>query len=403
MSPVFNYVARSKSGEQINGTLEADNSSNVASQLREKGYYVTDLDEQRDRGSFREYLKFSRKVKIKDLSVFSQQFAAMIDAGISLVEALEIMQKQISHPELQKVVLAIQESVETGSSLAESMSEHPDIFPSLYVQLVRAGETGGVLDQVLNKLAAHYERQDELSGMVKSALYYPITILIVAVVVVVFLLLSVVPQFVGMFEDFGAQLPLPTRILLGSSTFLQTYWWGILIVVGLLGFFAYYYKNTPRGEIQFDKLKLKIPIIGNMLQKVYVSRFASTLAILMDSGVDLLSSLAIVEDVVGNRIYSRIITEARIQVREGVGLSSPLSSHEEFPPMVVQMIKIGEETGAIGNMLNKVSTFYDREVESSVDGAISLIEPIMIVMLAVVVGFVAVSIVTPMFDMFQYF
>ncbi len=403
MAPMFNYVAKNREGEELKGSLEADNSSMVASQLKEKGYYVTSINEKKKRKSLGEYFKFRKRVKINDLAVFSQQFSVMINAGISLVEALGILRAQTEKATFKEVIAKVQEDVETGTGLAEAMSKYPEVFPDLYCQLIRAGETGGVLDTVLNKLAAHYERQDELNKKVKSALYYPIVIFIVAVAVVIFLLVKVVPQFVVMFEGFGAELPLPTRILLGSSEFVQSYWYIILIILGIILFAISAYKNTPKGSYRFDKLLLKIIVVGDMMKKVYISRITSTLAILLDSGVDLLSSLAIVEDVVGNKVYGQILTDARIQVREGVNLSEPLTNRDEFPRMVVQMIKVGEEAGNIGEMLTKVSNFFDREVESSVDGAISLIEPVMIVLLAVIVGFVAISIVTPMFDMFQQF
>lgn len=403
MAPMFEYIARDGNGEEVNGTLEAENSSHLAGQLKEKGYYVTSIEKKKEKKDLGEYFNFGNRVKINDLAVFSQQFAAMIDAGVSLVESLQILREQIDHSRLREVIIEIQEDVETGTGLAESMQKHPDVFPNLYCQLVKAGEAGGVLDQVLNKLAEHYERQDELTNMIKSALYYPLTILAVGIVVVIFLVVKVVPQFVSMFKGFGGTLPLPTRMLLGISNFIQGYWWGILAVLGLVAFFLYYYKNTAREQYVFDSFVLKIPVIGKMMKKIYISRFSSTLAILLDSGVDMLSSLAIVEDVVGNKVYARCLTEARIQVREGTGLSEPLSKADEFPTMVTQMIKVGEETGAIDEMLFKVSDFYDREVENSVEGTVSLIEPLMIVLLAVGVGFVAISIVTPMFDMFQHF
>ena len=403
MAPEFNYVAKNKSGDEIKGNLEADNSSLVASQLKEKGYYVTSIKEKKARKSIDEYFKFHKRVKIDDLAVFSQQFSVMINAGISIVQAIGILRDQTENSRFKEIIGKVQEDIETGTGLAEAMSKYPDVFPDLYCQLIRAGETGGVLDQVLNKLADHYERQSELNGKVKSALYYPIAILIVAIAVVIFLLLKVVPQFVSMFEDFGAQLPLPTRILLGTSEFMQNYWYVIFAVLAVIAVALYYYKQTQKGSYKFDQLILQIPIIGNMMKKVYISRITSTLAILLNSGVDLLSSLAIVEDVVGNEVYGQILTEARIQVREGVNLSDPLSESREFPKMVVQMIKVGEEAGNVGQMLEKISSFFDREVEASVESSISLIEPVMIVFLAVIVGFVAISIVTPMFDMFQQF
>jgi type IV pilus assembly protein PilC len=403
MAPEFEYTAKNKNGETVKGTIEAEDKSAIATQLRSQGFYVTEIKEKKASRDLKDVFNIKKKVKLKDLAIFSQQFAAMIDAGISLVDALFILAKQTEHSHLKEVITQVQEDVETGISLANAFAKHPKVFPELYIQLVRAGESGGVLDTILNKLADHFDRQDELNSMVKSAMYYPLVILLVGIAVVIFLVLQVVPQFVGMFADFGTELPLPTRMLLGLSTFMQAYWWMLLLGGVIVIFLFSRYRKTPKGKERLDRLILKLPVLGPMMRKVYVSRFSSTLAILLDSGVDLLSSLTIVEDVVGNKVFSDILTDARVRVREGSTLSEPLQESGEYPPMLVHMLSVGEETGAVGDMLNKVSKFYDRQVEAAVDGAISLIEPIMIVLLAVMVGFVAISIVTPMFDMFQNF
>lgn len=403
MAPVFEYEAKNREGEKISGTLEVEDASLVVKQLREKGYFVTSLNQKTKKKDTGGYFSFSKRVKISDLAIFSQQFAAMIDAGISLVDALEILRGQIAHPRLKEVIIGIQEDVETGSGLSEAMLKYPDVFPELYCQMVRAGETGGILDKVLNQLAEHYERQNEINGKIKSALYYPFTILLVAIVVIIFLITNVVPQFISIFSSIGGALPLPTRILLSVSDFLQHYWWAIIIGITAIILILYNYKKTPRGEYWFDKLILKVPVIGKMMKKIFLSRLTNTLAILLDSGVDLLSALTVVEDVIGNQVFARILTEARAQVREGVTLSQPLSETKVFPSMVVQMIKVGEEAGSLEQMLKKISDFYEREVEANVEGTISLIEPVMIICLAIVVGFIVISIVMPMFEMFQYF
>lgn len=403
MAPIYEYEAISRGGERVAGRIEADRSNIAAKQLKESGYYVTSIKEVQEKKDLGSVLKASGRVKTKDLTIFSHQFAAMIDAGISLVDAFNILYEEAEHPKLKEVIREIQEDIETGSSLSDAMSRHPKVFPELYCQLVRAGETGGVLNTVLNQLAAHYDKQEEINGKVKSALYYPITILVIAVFVVIFLVVKIVPTFVGMFNSSGAALPLPTRILLGASDFLQTYWWALLLGIGGLLAIFYSYRQTPSGELQLDKLILKIPVIGNMMQKVILSRFSSTLAILLGSGVDLISSLNIVEDVVGNKVYANALVEARGQVREGVSFSRPLANMPIFPSILVQMVKIGEESGNLVMMLNKVSNFYDREVGNAVEASISLIEPLMIVFLAGVVGFIVISIVLPMFEMFQQF
>lgn len=403
MPPVYEYEAVSRGGERISGRIEAERSSTVARQLKESGFYITSIKEVQEKKELGNLFQSTGRVKTRDLTIFSHQFAAMIDAGISLIDALNILYEETEHPKLKEVIRQIQEDIETGSGLSDAMAKHPKVFPELYCQLVRAGETGGVLNTVLNQLAEHYERQDEINGKVKSALYYPITILVVAVLVVIFLVVKIVPTFVGMFASFGSDLPLPTRILIGLSDFLQRYWWVLFLIVGGLVTAFYAYRKTPDGEYQLDKLLLKIPVIGNMMRKVFLSRFASTLAILLGSGVDLITSLNIVEDVVGNKVYANALVEARGQVREGISFSRPLADSPEFPSMVVQMVKIGEESGNLEMMLRKISTFYDREVENAVEGSISLIEPVMIVFLAGVVGFIVISIVLPMFEMYQQF
>ncbi len=402
MAPVFEYEVKTQSGEKINGTLEAENESMLASNLRKKGYYILNIKRKREGFDLSSISLFEKKVKLNDLAVFARQFSAMINSGISIIDALDILRDQIDHPKLQETVIAVTEDIETGSNLSESLAKHPDVFPELFIQMVKAGETGGIIGDVLDKIANHYEKQDELQGKIKSALYYPITIMVIAILVVIFLLTNVVPTFVSMFSDLGAQLPLPTRILIGTSSFLQSFWWlvGLILVAG---FFAFRnYRKTPEGKLRTDRLILKIPQVGTMMQKIYLSRFASTLAVLLSSGVDLLASLTIVEDVVGNKVYQKALTDARIKVREGSTLSAPLEKREEFPKLLVHMIKVGEETGGMSSMLEKVSMFYDREVDRSVEGVVSIIEPVIIVFLAVVVGFVVISIVMPMFDMYTY-
>jgi type IV pilus assembly protein PilC len=402
MAPVFEYEARNRDGEKKAGTLHVDNSSQAARQLREKGYYVTYINQKQDKKTINNFFKLSGRVRTRELALFSQQFAAMIDAGINLVDALNILSEQIEQKKLQMVITGLREDIETGSGLAEAMFKYSDVFPELYCQMIMVGESGGVLDKVLNKLAAHYERQDEINGKIRSGLYYPVTILLVAVAVIIFLLTAVVPQFVSIFSMLGGMLPLPTRIMLMLSDFMRLYWWIVFLFFIITGLILLRYRKTEPGELKFDSLILKIPVFGRMMKKIYLSRITSTLAILLESGIDLLSGLNIVENVVGNKIYTNILHNTAIQVREGVPFSRPLSVRKEFPPMVVQMIKVGEEAGFLEEMLKKVSSFYEREVEASIDATISLIEPALIIILALVVGFIVISIVMPMFDMYQY-
>jgi type IV pilus assembly protein PilC len=403
MSPVFEYEARNKKGEKISGSTNAETSIILARQLREKGYYITLLNKKAEVKDVRDLIRFKKRIKTNDISVFSQQFSSMINAGITIVDALEILHEQTEHPRLKQVIAIIKEDIEIGLSLSESIAKFPEIFPELYRQMIKVGEAGGVLDKVLIQLSKHYERQNEINNRIKSALYYPLTILIVAVVVIIFLITQVVPQFISIFSSLGGRLPLPTRLLLYLSGYMKNYWYLLSIVLFLALYFTYTYKKTVRGKYFLDRIVLKIPIMGKMMKKIYISRFASTLSILLDSGVNLLSALSIVEDLVGNQVYSKVLTDARLQVREGISLSEPLLKSNEFPSMVVQMLKVGEEAGSIEDMLNKIASYYEQEVENGINASVALIEPVLIVFLAVIVGFIVIAIVLPMFDMFTYF
>jgi type IV pilus assembly protein PilC len=404
VAPIYEYEAVNRSGEKVAGRIEVERESMVAKQLKNNGYFVASIKEVKEGSTdIGEYFAKRKKVTTQALTIFSHQFAAMIDAGISLVEALSILYEETEHLKLKEIIRNIQEDIETGSSLFEALQKHPETFPPLFCQLVRAGEAGGVLDRVLNQLAAHYERQGEINNRIKSAIRYPAIVVSVAVLVVIFLLVVVVPTFVNMFAELGGDLPGPTKILIGTSEFLKGYWWVLLLVIiALLGFLKIF-RSTPEGEYKIDNMLLRIPVIGNMIKKIAISRFSSTLAILLGSGVDLLSSLEIVEEVVGNRVYSSVLVDTRGQIREGVNLSRPLGDSPYFPSMVTQMVKIGEESGNLELMLNKITTFYNREVENAIDASIGLIEPAMIVFLSVVVGFIVLSIVMPMFTMMSLF
>jgi type IV pilus assembly protein PilC len=287
----------------------------LASNLRKKGYYILNIKRKGKGFSLSGINLFEKKVKLNDLAIFARQFSAMINSGISIIDALDILRDQIDHPKLNQVVIAVTEDIETGSDLSESLSNHPDVFPELFVQMVRAGETGGIIGDVLDRIANHYEKQDELQGKIKSALYYPITIMVIALLVVIFLLTNVVPTFVSMFSDFGAELPLPTRILIGTSSFMESYWWLVGLIIIALIFLFRNYRKSPSGRLRTDAFILKIPQVGTMMQKIYLSRFSSTLSVLLSSGVDLLASLSIVEGVIGNKLYAQALTEARIKVR----------------------------------------------------------------------------------------
>jgi len=403
MPSIFSYTAKNKQGHQITGALEAESSSEIIKQMGSRGYYVVSIKEKKESGvDFKELFKFATRVKTHDLAIFSQQFATMIDAGIDLIESLEILQDQVSNRKLAEVLQEVRKDVATGSNLSGALAQHPRVFPELFCEMVLTGETGGILDKVLLQLADYYERQDEINGKIKKGMYYPSIIVTVAVSVVFFLMVGVVPQFIGIFDSLGGTLPLPTRILLQISTFIQNYWWALILGAVAVFYGLLRYKRTPGGKNKFDHLILKVPIVKTVMRKVYLARVGSTLAILLDSGIDLLSALEIIEKVVGNNIYTEILRNSRHQVREGVPFSQTVEHLDQFPKMMVHMIRIGEESGNLEKMLNKISSFYNREVGLTIDGAITLIEPVLIIFLGLVVGFIVVSIVLPMFEIYQY-
>ncbi|MEC9488792.1 MAG: type II secretion system F family protein [Halanaerobium sp.] len=404
MSPVYNYIAKSKTGDEIKDQVETEDFTQVARQLRQRGYFVVSIEKTEkskwDLNNFAVGKMFNKRVKISDLAIFSRQFAVLIDAGIPLVDALEIVGEQTEHHTLKEVLAQVQEDVETGSTLSDSLLKHTNVFPPLYCQMIRAGETGGMLDRVLNDMADHYEHQNKLNEQIKSALYYPVTFVVIGIVAVSILVTVVIPTFVTIFEGLGADLPLPTKILIGISTFLQQYWWFMIGGILVLAVIIYFYNKKPDGKYMFDRIKLKLPVMGDIFRKIAVSRFARTYSFLISSGVNVLNALKIVEDVVGNRVIANALEMAERKVKEGGNLSQPLEASKQMPRMVTSMLKIGEETGDVDVMLDQIANFYDQEVKRKIDGAISLIEPILIILMAVVVGFIAVSVILPIFNMY---
>jgi len=400
----FHYKARDGEGILSEGKIEADSQEIVVRRLREKGYFPTEIESlSDDKVSLKERIKRLKSVGLKDLSLFCRQFATMINSGLTIVRALNILSNQTPNYKLKEAIINVREEVEGGLSLSEALEVESDIFPRLFISMIEAGEAGGVLDEVLEEMADHFEKENDLKQKVNSALAYPIVILIVALGVVSFLVVAVLPTFVDLFSDIGMELPLPTRVILGLSETFSNYWYFVLLAIIALIFAAYRYYQSREGRRRIDWLLLKIPIVGDLLIKIEITRFSKTLAVLIKSGVSILDGFEIVSRVMTNRIVTEKIIEARKSVSEGESIAVPLSEDELFPEMVLQMVKIGEETGALDQMLLKVSQFYDKEVESKLEAVVSLIEPVMILVMAVVVGSIVVSIVLPMFDMMQGF
>ncbi len=399
MAKVFAYNSRDQKGNLIKGTMEGESRDQVARKLREDGYIVLNIKPKQQAQEVSLDFLQKKKVKKPDLVIYARQMATMFEAGLTLVEILDILNDQTEHPALKDINRQIQQDVEQGKTFFAAVSAHPKVFPPLFRQMIKAGEEGGVLDEVLNRLADHLERENELNQKVKSAMMYPAVIGVVAVLVVIFLLTFVIPQFVGIFAGAGAELPWPTRMIMAISEAFQSYWWAILGgLLALLGGLKLYI-NTENGKKAKDALLLRLPVFGKLARKVSVSQFSRTMATLTTAGISIFDGLRIVEDVVTNKVISRTIGETYSRLGEGATLSQPLISSKQFPKMVTQMIAIGEETGNVDTMLNKIADFYDKEVEHAVEGMIKMIEPMLVVVVAVVVGFIVISIAMPMFEM----
>jgi type IV pilus assembly protein PilC len=386
------YPPRSLTGELKRSPLAAPSRHDVVAQLRRQRLIVVKIDEEKKR-------KRQGSVKTKDIVIFTRQFSTMINAGLPLVQALDILSKQSENKALQEVTRQVVYDVESGNTVADALAKHPKAFTELYTNMVAAGEAGGILDTILMRLATFLEKNDALVGKVKSAMVYPMVIMSVAAIAIVVLLIFVIPTFESMFASVNLALPLPTRVVIGLSNFLQSYWW----MCGLAGWgvvllLKNYYK-TPGGKLNIDKLMLKLPILGDVLRKSSVSRFTRTLGTLISSGVSILDGLEITAKTAGNRVIHDAIMESRASIAGGDTISAPLAKSEVFPPMVISMIAVGEQTGGLDEMLTKIADFYDTEVDTAVSGLLSLMEPVMIVVLGVVVGGMVVAMYLPIFDM----
>ena len=402
MADSYAYRVRTAQGRVVTGTMEADGEGAVASRLRAQGFIPVQISKESKVSAKTEIHILPQKVKLKDLAIFSRQFATMINSGLSLLRTLNILAEQTENPLLAKTIGVMRDDVEKGSSLSGSMSKHPKVFSNLFVAMVRAGETGGQLDTVLMRVADNFEADYRLRQKVKSAMTYPVVVAGIAGMLVTVMLLFVVPTFANMFVGLGGELPLPTAILMAVSTrakFLVP----LFIVLAILGTVVYkrVRKSSADARLRTDQFKLKIPIFGELFQKVAVSRFTRTLALLLRAGVPVLQALDIVSESTGNEVLARASADVKESVRTGETVAGPLSKHEVFPPMVVQMISVGEDTGALDEMLDKIADFYDQEVESTTEQLTSLIEPIMIGVLGAIVGAMVIALYMPMFKIFD--
>ena len=399
----FAYAVRDRGGKLINGTLEAESTALVATKLKAMGFAPISINET-NVGLSREIKipGFGTKVKLKDLAVMSRQFATMINSGLSLIRALNILSEQTENKELAKVLADVRNEVETGNALSQAMGKHsPEVFPPLMVNMTKAGEIGGFLDAVLLQVAENYEAEVKLRGKVKSAMTYPVVVFVMAILAVLGMLLFIVPIFAGLFASLGGTLPLPTRILVMLSQALKTFF-PVLLVAFIGGSVAWSrVRHQDRVRNVVDPMKLKMPVFGPLFQKIALSRFARNLGTMMRSGVPILQSLDIVAGTTGNVVLGVAIREVQESVRTGETIAGPLKNHPVFPAMVVQMMAVGEDTGALDQMLMKISEFYDQEVEATTEALTALIEPLMIAFLGAVVGSMIVAMYMPIFKIFD--
>jgi len=398
--PVYVWKGRTVAGEIQTGELTLDSQDEALTALRKRRIIISSVREKKAEVKFR-LPKLGGGVTTRDLGIFTRQFATMINAGLPLVQCLDILTKQTEKEGFSHVIGMVMRDVEAGTTLAEALGkkEHSKVFDELFVNMVEAGEAGGILDNILQRLATYIEKAEALKRKIKGAMVYPAVVLSVAVLATSFMLIFIIPTFARMFSGFGAELPLPTKIVMGLSSFLRSYWWALVggMIAAVVGIQRYYL--TEKGRFQIDTLLLKIPVLGDVLRKGAVARFTRTLSTLISSGVPILNGLDITARTSGNRVIENAIMAARVSIREGETISAPLRQSSVFPPMVVQMISVGEETGALDDMLGRIADFYDDEVDTAVDSLTSLIEPIMIVVMGTMVGGMVIAMYLPMFKL----
>jgi type IV pilus assembly protein PilC len=398
--PTFAYVAKDKAGKITRGRREADNEKVLTKQLQDQGFWVTQVTKEGASGTKKKQSPLARfkKVKLKDKSIFARQFAVMINAGVSLVRALSVLQTQTVNTRLRDIIKDVQDRVEAGETLSRSLMYHNDIFDNLFIGLVRAGEVGGVLDETLDRLSQFLESDLRLKQKIKAAMTYPVLVCVVAFLIVTGLVTLVVPKFIDIFKDFKVEMPAMTQILISTSKFMTSKEGALILCVGIpMVMFAFKkFIKTKFGKRLFDRYKMKAPVFGKLSHNIAVARFCRTLGTLLQSGVPILQALETVAHAIDNDIFTEVIMGARARVREGDPIGVPLEKSKMFPPMVIQMISIGEETGALDQMLSKVADFYEAEVEVQLESLAAAIEPLMIVVLGAIVGFIVIALFMPL-------
>jgi type IV pilus assembly protein PilC len=394
--PSYSWKGKGKGGKIQQGVIAAENKEAVVAMLRKQQVLVTAVTE---KGKEIALPKFGGGVKQKEIAIFTRQFSVMIDAGLPLVQCLEILGSQQKNRMFQKVLFEVRQDVESGSTLADSLRRHPKVFNDLFCNMIAAGEAGGILDTILQRMSTYIEKRVKLQAAVRSAMIYPSAVITIAVGVVVIILWKVIPTFAALFEGLGAQLPLPTRVTIAVSNFLGRYMWLIVLVIGAGVFGLFQYRRTHKGKRHIDRIVLKLPVLGMLMRKIAVARFCRTLGTLLTSGVPILDGLEITARTSGNSIVEDAIMATRKSIEEGKTIAQPLEETDVFPPMVIQMISVGEQTGALDAMLSKIADFYEDEVDEAVENLMALLEPAMILFLGVMIGGIVISMYMPMFSL----
>jgi type IV pilus assembly protein PilC len=390
----FAYKAKEPSGKLVEGLVEAADQKSAMSRLRDQRMTVIEIKQKAKKSPF-----FKPKVENKDIVIFSRQLSTLVSAGVPIVQGLNILEAQAENPAFKTVVSSLRTDIESGLSIADAMKKHPQAFTELYVSMIKAGEVGGILDTILERLSAYLESSEALKAKVKSAMMYPTVVGGVAFLITVFLIVFIIPVFKDIFSSFGAELPFPTMVIIKLSDFLRG---NIVYLLGGTGGLVWgvkKYIKTDKGCEKLDEISLKLPVFGILLKKVAIAKFTRTLGTLIKSGVPILQGLETVAKTAGNKIIERAINQSRDSIKEGGRIADPLKKADIFPPMVIQMISVGEETGGLDNMLNKIADFYDQEVDTAVKGLTSMIEPLIMVVMGVVIGAIVIAMFMPMFSM----
>ncbi|MBI5415789.1 MAG: type II secretion system F family protein [Candidatus Omnitrophica bacterium] len=396
----FKYIAKNKDSRTVAGKISAENKNAVIEELRKRELVIISIDEVKEsvvrRATFQ-----SKKVKADEIVIFSRQLATMVDAGIPILQGIDALQEQVSHPFFKKVLVSVRDDIQHGASLSAAFAKHPAVFDSLFVNMVKVGETGGVLSKILDRISSYLEKTLRLKRKVQSALIYPIVVVCMAIIITTILLVKVVPTFAGIYDSFNRKLPAMTQMLITISDILKKDLLWIVLGLVITGIAIKQWHKTPQGALIIDRALLRLPIFGNLLRKVAISRFSRTLATLIQSGVPILESLDIVGKTIGNRELELVVDEIKVNVRAGESLAAPLAKSKVFPAMVTRMIGIGEKSGQMEKMLLKISEFYDDQVDAAVEGLTSIIEPLIIGFLGIVIGFIVIALFLPIITITQ--